>query len=615
MVSIAKVHLEKPELISAWMAHKNAVFGIEWTVDGSRLITVSGDQSAVLWDVERKRKISVFKGHGGSIKTLSACPFDSNRFVTGSRDGAVMVWDARNRVTSDNDGSLSPVDVVYPGHFNSEPSKPSSARARRNSSLSASKQRTIVQTALARRGSNRGGQDWRSRLDPLGCECGSSPGFPASVSAVLYHTENFVASGATTRTGIRLWDLRRTHKNVTGEPVPYHTFIHPRLGARQRGYTCFCTDRYRSKLYAACTDSCIYEFSLSTLNSRPSRQLRGSDIDSFYIQIAASPVEDFLVSGSSTGLAQIWDVSEPFSRRSRFASTDTGFSPVNTKRKFISGSSKNDGVIWPSWSLDCAGSKEEVTCVAWNSNSEMFVTCTDWGFRLWRSDIGGKESASNSNPSMVFRPVPFVKETKDGGVSEQLESMVVSPKNLPLSPPGSPVKNSPISLHQLTKKRKLPFRSPLKELPPPTSGLQSPSKAGSASTWTNIRSPIGKKQRFVSDGNNPVADLAASATDSLVVNRDTNPFYYPTPTLKLPNLVLERFERVKEMGASGCPKAEGPVRPAASPGKKLFIKPKVERGLRGFKNKENNEFRKGRLGKKEEKPRRSVTLHDFFFPK
>lgn len=69
------------EVCSRWQAHNNAVFDFSWLPgDLERLVTVSGDQTAVLWDAEVKCRLSLFHGHNRSVKVISTLPDDkSNR--------------------------------------------------------------------------------------------------------------------------------------------------------------------------------------------------------------------------------------------------------------------------------------------------------------------------------------------------------------------------------------------------------------------------------------------------------------------------------------------------------------------------------------------------------
>lgn len=46
------------------------MFDLTWLKTEQKLITASGDQSAVLWDAVSGDKLEVFKGHTSSVKSV-----------------------------------------------------------------------------------------------------------------------------------------------------------------------------------------------------------------------------------------------------------------------------------------------------------------------------------------------------------------------------------------------------------------------------------------------------------------------------------------------------------------------------------------------------------------
>ncbi|KAK9164121.1 hypothetical protein Syun_005023 [Stephania yunnanensis] len=66
----------------------------------TRLITSSGDQTCVLWDVTTGQRISVFggefpSGHTADVLSVSINGTNSNMFVSGSCDATARLWDTR----------------------------------------------------------------------------------------------------------------------------------------------------------------------------------------------------------------------------------------------------------------------------------------------------------------------------------------------------------------------------------------------------------------------------------------------------------------------------------------------------------------------------------------
>ena len=67
-------------------AHKNAILDFTWSPNSvNRIVTVSGDNTVVLWDLSQARlnKVQTFKGHTRSIKCVEAQPNSSSVFASG----------------------------------------------------------------------------------------------------------------------------------------------------------------------------------------------------------------------------------------------------------------------------------------------------------------------------------------------------------------------------------------------------------------------------------------------------------------------------------------------------------------------------------------------------
>lgn len=64
-------------------------------VNDKQIITSSGDQTCILWDLELQTPISIFEGHDGDVMSLSLFP-DKHIFVSGACDATAKVWDIRS---------------------------------------------------------------------------------------------------------------------------------------------------------------------------------------------------------------------------------------------------------------------------------------------------------------------------------------------------------------------------------------------------------------------------------------------------------------------------------------------------------------------------------------
>ncbi|KAL5704565.1 hypothetical protein ACHQM5_022973 [Ranunculus cassubicifolius] len=81
--------------------HKGYISSCQYVPDeDTHLITSSGDQTCVLWDVTTGQRISVFggefpSGHTGDVLSVSINKSNSKMFVSGSCDATVRLWDTR----------------------------------------------------------------------------------------------------------------------------------------------------------------------------------------------------------------------------------------------------------------------------------------------------------------------------------------------------------------------------------------------------------------------------------------------------------------------------------------------------------------------------------------
>jgi WD40 repeat protein len=65
--------------------------GVSWSPDG-RLVAVSTEDTATVWDVASHTLRDTLRGHGGLVLGLAWSP-DSKRLVTGGSDGTAKVWE------------------------------------------------------------------------------------------------------------------------------------------------------------------------------------------------------------------------------------------------------------------------------------------------------------------------------------------------------------------------------------------------------------------------------------------------------------------------------------------------------------------------------------------
>jgi len=107
--------------------HKGYVSSCQYVPDQeTRLITSSGDQTCVLWDVTTGQRISIFggefpSGHTADVLSVSINSSNTNMFVSGSCDATVRLWDIRIasravRTYHGHEGDVNSVKFFPDGH-------------------------------------------------------------------------------------------------------------------------------------------------------------------------------------------------------------------------------------------------------------------------------------------------------------------------------------------------------------------------------------------------------------------------------------------------------------------------------------------------------------------
>ena len=75
--------------------HEGYVSSVEFVDQNNRILTASGDGTAILWDIEKATHITQFVKHRGDLMSVSVSPTSINEFITASIDAQVMLWDVR----------------------------------------------------------------------------------------------------------------------------------------------------------------------------------------------------------------------------------------------------------------------------------------------------------------------------------------------------------------------------------------------------------------------------------------------------------------------------------------------------------------------------------------
>jgi len=87
-ISIIKtINLTIPYILEG---HTDLVIGLDWTPDGSVLVSASQDDNVILWETEKFTQLEVLTT--GSVSSIDVSP-DGSNLVVGSETGGLSIWD------------------------------------------------------------------------------------------------------------------------------------------------------------------------------------------------------------------------------------------------------------------------------------------------------------------------------------------------------------------------------------------------------------------------------------------------------------------------------------------------------------------------------------------
>lgn len=82
------------EVLGVLQGHEGSVFSVAFSPDGTRFVSGSADGTLRVWDVERREEIATLRGHSGAVFAAVYSP-DGARIASGGRDRVVRIWDSQ----------------------------------------------------------------------------------------------------------------------------------------------------------------------------------------------------------------------------------------------------------------------------------------------------------------------------------------------------------------------------------------------------------------------------------------------------------------------------------------------------------------------------------------
>ncbi|KAL7751614.1 hypothetical protein RI367_003079 [Sorochytrium milnesiophthora] len=92
--------------------HTGAVLQVQWSRDSQQVYSASADMTVGVWDAQSGDRVRKCKGHTSFVTALARNRRGQELLVSGGDDGAVLVWDPREKNAVDRLATQYPVTAV-----------------------------------------------------------------------------------------------------------------------------------------------------------------------------------------------------------------------------------------------------------------------------------------------------------------------------------------------------------------------------------------------------------------------------------------------------------------------------------------------------------------------
>src|SRR5436190_5271487 len=104
------------KLSASWRAHGDTIFDMDFSRDGTQLVTAGGDKLIKVWELASKKELARLEGHSTQVLSVA---FNTNatQVVSGGADKEIKVWDikTREKIISLGSHSAAVTSVAWPG--------------------------------------------------------------------------------------------------------------------------------------------------------------------------------------------------------------------------------------------------------------------------------------------------------------------------------------------------------------------------------------------------------------------------------------------------------------------------------------------------------------------
>ncbi|KAB7499457.1 Protein lethal(2)denticleless [Armadillidium nasatum] len=182
-----------------------------------------------------------------------------------------------------------------------------------------------------------------------------------SVKGLSFSEEHKIVSAGASDGKVKIWDLRKTYSTRKRLPHSLWNLSLPTYS----GTTSMSLSPFKERIYVSCLNGKIYCFHITAPTIYPVAVYFGFSRYNIHCKSCVSPCGSYLLSGSGDAGAQIW-------------STNSPGCPI----------------------VSLSGHEELVTTVAW-SEDDMFVTCDDIKYRIFKCDNASQINLEKKHEDII----------------------------------------------------------------------------------------------------------------------------------------------------------------------------------------------------------------------
>lgn len=291
--------------------HEFPIFDIDWHDKSTKFITGSADLACAIYDTETMSRLYQGYSHTRSVRSVKSCEYNSSLFVSGGRDGQLMIWDTRLKPEAEmiNDDGTILADisgnVIEQGKEEIESFTGVSFYHDEKTVLSVQANDSYIKVWDLRKMSDNKGKKKpkKSTKAPVDNPClmlrvDKTLAFQNKVLEVTDRIREFSKSEIKTKDDIKaLWALYEDLKLQNSETLLKEESV--------KGFSSLYLSRKQDKLLVSQLDHTLQLYNTDFIEKQPPKAFKGHKA-SLYVRSVLSPCNNFVASGSTDQGVHIW---------------------------------------------------------------------------------------------------------------------------------------------------------------------------------------------------------------------------------------------------------------------------------------------------------------------